>query len=112
MLHHLIAHVTMLLIVAFFIFFVAQKADGFVSLLGNILGGWVVIVAVLHIVACFVPGLADKMGMKGPDGMHGPMMMHEHWMHHWEMQPAAPQPAPAAAAPAKPAPAAPAPKKP
>lgn len=107
MLHHLIVHVTMLLVVAFFILFVAQKADGLVSLFGNILGAWIVIIAVLHIAACFVPGLADKMGMKGPDGAHGPMMMHEHWMHHWGMQPAAPQPAPAA--PAKPAPA---PKKP
>ena len=111
MLHHLIIHVTMLLIVAFFILVVAQKAEGFVSLLGNILGAWVVIAAVLHIVAFFMPGMMD---MKAPGMMHGGMM-HEHWMHECGGKPdgLAPQPAPAAA-PAKPAPmqAAPAPKKP
>jgi hypothetical protein len=105
-LHHLVLHVTMLLIVAFFIFFLAQKADGFVSLLGNILGAWVVIIVVLHIVAFFVPGM---MGMKSTG------MMHEHWSHGWggKSDGATVQPAPAAA-PATPAPmqAAPAPKKP
>ena len=108
MLHFLIAHVTVLLIVAFFILFVAQKADGIVALFGNILGAWVVIIAVLHVVGFFVPGM---MGMKE---MHGGMM-HEHWVHEWGGKPdgAAPAPAPAAA-PATPAPmqAAPAPKKP
>lgn len=111
MLHHVIIHVTMLLIVAFFILFAAQKADGFVSLLGNILGVWVVIVAVLHIVGLFMPGM---MGMKSPGMMHDGMM-HEHWVHGWggKSDGAAPMPAPAAA-PATPAPAqaAPAPKKP
>jgi hypothetical protein len=95
-LHFLIAHVTILLVVAFFILFLAQKADGIVSLFGNILGAWVVIIAVLHVVGFFVPGMMGT--------MHGGMM-HEHWAHDWggKSDTAAPQPAPAAA-PAKPAP--------
>ena len=36
--HFMIMHIATLLIVAFFIFFAAQKADGFVSLFGYILG--------------------------------------------------------------------------
>jgi len=98
----------MLLIVAFFILFAAQKADGLVSLLGNVLGAWVVIIAVLHIVGFFMPGM---MGMKAPGTMHGGMM-HEHWMHGWGGRPdgAAPQPAPAAAPAPTQTP--PAPKKP
>lgn len=103
MLHFLIAHVTVLLIVAFFILFAASKAEGIISLFGNILGVWVIVIAILHVVAHFMPG---TFGMK-PGTMHG------HWMHHWGEQQTAPAPA---AAPAKPAPApakpAPAPKKP
>lgn len=109
MLHFQIMHVAMLLVVAFFIFFAAQKADGFVSLFGNILGALILLGAVFHIVAMFVPGLGPKMGMH--DGM-----MRGHWMMHHEdaaggngtpaMAPANPAPA---AAPAQPAPA---PKKP
>ena len=96
MVHILIVHVTLLLIVAFFILFAASRAEGLVALLGNVLGVWVVIVAVLHIVAFFIPGM---FGMKGEgmmrDGMHG------HWMHHWgepqaaPAQPAQPVPPPA-----------------
>jgi hypothetical protein len=108
--HFLIAHVTILLIVAFFILFAASKADGLIKLFGTILGAWVVIVALLHVVGYFVPGM---MGAKGP-GMWHEGMMREHWMHHWGEQAPAPaavpvQPAPA---PATPAPKAPAPKKP
>jgi hypothetical protein len=85
MLHFQIMHVVMILIVAFFIFFAAQKADGLVSLFGNILGALLLIGAALHIAAIFVPGF---MGMK--PGMHGP------WMHRG-MTP------PPVAAPAQPA---------
>jgi hypothetical protein len=99
----MIMHIATLLIVAFFIFFAAQKAEGFVSLFGYVLGALVVLGAVFHIAGLLVPGMAMKMGMH-EDGMHG------HWMHHDDMQPAMPmQPAvaPAPAKPAQPAPAAP-----
>jgi hypothetical protein len=96
--HFLIAHVTVLLIVAFFILFAASRADGVVALFGNILGAWVVIVAVLHVAAFFVPGL---MGMKS-GAPHG------HWIMHMEGNGAPPPMAsPVPLAP----PAAPAPKK-
>lgn len=97
MIHFLIMHVTVLLIVAFFILFAASKADGLVALFGRILGAWVVLVAILHIVTCFVPGLMGK--AMGP--MHDGMM-HEHWMHPWVQQQAAPTAAPAQTAPAAP----------
>jgi len=97
--HFLLLHVTVLLILAFFILFAAQKADGLVALFGYALGVWMLIVAVLHVAAFFMPGM---MGMKGD-------MMHGRWMHHWAGE-AQPQTAPAA--PAQPAPTTPAPKKP
>ncbi len=102
MFHELIAHVTGLLIIAFFVLFAASKAEGLVSLLGRILAAWLVLVAILHVVWHFAPGvLGDKFG---PGMMHGEMM-HDHWMH-WGQQPAP------AAAPAPVQPAAPSPKKP
>ncbi|HKD21515.1 MAG TPA: hypothetical protein VKB71_05855 [Rhizomicrobium sp.] len=107
MIHFLILHVTVLLIVAFFVLFAASKADGIVRLFGNILGLWLVLVAVLHIVGFFVPG---ALGMKG---MHEGMM-HDHWMHHMG-DTAAPAATPATVAPspaATPAPATPAPATP
>jgi hypothetical protein len=100
MIHFLIMHVTVLLIVAFFILFAASKADGMVGLFGKVLGVWIVLVAILHIVAFFAPGV---MGMK-PGAMPGGMM-HGHWMHHWgpdSAQPAAPTPPAAPATPKKP----------
>jgi hypothetical protein len=93
--HFLVLHVTLLLIVAFFILFAASRADGLLRLFGNVLGGWVVIIAVLHILAFCMPGM---LGMKG---MHEGMM-HGQWMHHWGSSDAGPattpvQPAPATA---------------
>lgn len=102
MIFGLIAHVTALLILAFFILFAASKADGLVSALGRILAAWLFLLAILHIVGHFAPGVFGNKAF-------GPGMMHDHWMmHHWDQQ-AAP------AAPATPAPAQPAmapPKKP
>jgi len=92
MIHFLIVHVTLLLILAFFILFAASRANGLVKLLGNVLGVWVVIVAILHIVAFCMPGM---MGMKG---IHEGMM-HGNWMRHWGSDAAA-NPAPAATPPA------------
>ena len=96
MVHFLVVHVTLLLIVAFFILFAASKAEGLVALLGNVLGVWVVIVAILHIVAFFMPGM---FGMKGGPGMMHDRMMRGPWMHHWgeptPTTPAQPIPPPA-----------------
>jgi hypothetical protein len=98
--HFLVLHVTLLLIVAFFILFAASRADGLLKLFGGVLGIWVVLIAILHVVAFCMPGM---MGMKGVhDGMHG------QWMHHWGSEAPTAAPAPAVA----PAPAMPAPKKP
>ena len=102
MVHFMLMHVTILLIVAFFVLFAASKAEGIVSLFGYLLGAWLVLGAVLHVVGFFMPG---ALGMK-PGPHEG--TMREHWMHHWGEQQAAP--APAAAPAAKPA--TPAPKKP
>jgi hypothetical protein len=97
MIFHVVAHVTILLILAFFILFAASRADGFVKLLGTLLGGWLVLVAVVIIVACITrPMFGGK-----PFGMD----MHElhgGWMHHDGMHSDG-QAAPAAPAPAKPA---------
>ena len=105
--HFMIMHIAMLLIVAFFIFFAAQKADGIVSLFGNILGALLVLGAVFHIVGLFVPSMAMKMGM------HDDGMMRGQWMHHEDAGGTpSPMAAPAKPAPAAPAPAPAAPKKP
>lgn len=95
--HFMIMHIATLLIVAFFIFFAAQKAEGLVSLFGYILGALVMLGALFHIVGLFVPGMAMKMDM------HEDGMTHGHWMHHDDMQPAAPMTPAVAPAPAKPA---------
>src|SRR5271156_2311273 len=100
--HFMIMHIAALLIVAFFIFFAAQKADGFVSLFGNILGVLLVLGAVVHIVGMFVPGMAMKMEMRGDDMTRG------HWMHHEDAGGGGGVPSPMMVAPAKPAAPAPA----
>ena len=105
--HFMIMHIAALLIVAFFIFFAAQKADGLVSLFGYVLGALLVLGALFHIAGMFVPSLGMKIGM------HDEGMMHGHWMHHEDAggapspvtapaKPATPAPAPAPAAPKKP----------
>ncbi len=98
MIHFVIAHVTILLIAAFFILFAASKADGLLALFGRILGAWVILVAVLHVVGCFAPGMMARTGF-------GPGAMHDHWMmQYWSPSPVT--------VPAPVQPAAPAPKKP
>jgi hypothetical protein len=106
MMIHLVAHVALLLILAFFILFAASKAEGFVKLLGTVLGYGLLLVAVVAIAACVTrPMFGGK-----PFGMD----MHGSWMHHgWTHpdQPPAPATAPASAPAPAPAPAA-APAKP
>jgi hypothetical protein len=73
---HVIHHVMILLIIAFFVLFAAGKAEGLVKLLGTIVGLLLLVGAVLA-VAFSVIGMsgAKPFGMD----MHG---MHDGWMHH------------------------------
>ncbi len=48
----LILHVTLLLTISFFVLFAAQRATGLVKLLGNIVGIWLLVLAVLIVVGC------------------------------------------------------------
>jgi hypothetical protein len=99
----MVMHTLIIAVVAFFILFAASKADGFVRLLGNILGWVILILGVLG----FAFGIVHVATGKEPD------MGHDHWMMmHWGDRDRDGPPAPIAA-PAQPAPpAAPAPETP
>lgn len=99
---HTVLHATVIAVIAFFILFAASKAEGFVGLLGRLLGYWVLLIAI----AALAGGIYFGLNGKPPGEMwHG----HPGWMHHWGpggpmMQPPPPPgavPAPAAP-PAKP----------
>jgi len=99
-------HVTVLGVVAFFILFAASKADGFVALLGRVLGYWILLLAILGLALGIFGAVTGK--HMGP-----PWMMH----HRWDHRGPPPWDAPPQGAPAKPdaepaAPAEPAPAKP
>ena len=75
----MVAHATLLAIVAFFVLFAASRAAGWIKALGSALGIWVLILAAISLVcavaAPFVhvaPGRAF-----GPGMMHGQAMMGE-----------------------------------
>lgn len=108
---HVIHHVVIVLIVAFFVLFAASKADGLVKLLGTIIGLVLLAVAVLHIViAAWAMSGGKPFGMD-MHGMHGGPggWMHHGWMHHdGGPPPGAPATPATPAAPAAPAPAQPA----
>ena len=96
-----VLHVTVIGVIAFFILFAASKAEGFVALLGRLLGYWVLLIAV----AALAGGIYFGMTGKGPEMWHG--HPGPGWMHHWGpgpmMQPPPPPPPGAPApAPAKP----------
>lgn len=96
----MVLHTLIVAVIAFFILFAASKADGFVRLLGNVLGWLILVLGVLG----FAFGIVHVVSGKGPD------MDHDHWMMmHWGHDRDGP-PAPVAepAAPSAPAPAAPA----
>ncbi len=113
MIFHVVAHITILLIVAFFILFAASKAEGLVKLLGMLLGGWLVLVAVLIVVACVTrPMFGGKPFGMDMHALHGGWMSHEGMMQSDQQPAPAATPAPATPAPAAPAPATPAPAKP
>lgn len=46
----IILHLTLILVLSFFVLFAAQKATGLVKLLGNIVGVWLLVLAVLIVV--------------------------------------------------------------
>src|SRR5262245_3822226 len=52
MLVGVVLHVTLFLVLAFFVLFAAQKAEGLVKLLGNVVGVWLLILAILVIIGC------------------------------------------------------------
>lgn len=85
MIHFLILHLTILLIVAFFVLFAAQKADGLIRIFGQVLGIWLILAAALHLVFFFVPGMRGAETGYMHEKMMGQGWMHQHWMHHWGM---------------------------
>jgi hypothetical protein len=70
-----VLHTLIIAVLAFFVLFAASKADGFVRLLGNVLG-WILLIAAL---LGLVFGIFHVMTGKGPMMEGGP-----HWMMHWE----------------------------
>lgn len=68
-----IHHALIVAVVAFFVLFAASKAEGFVAILGNVLGYLLLLLAVLLVVCVFVGP------MFGWHGMHPGMM--QPWDH-------------------------------
>jgi hypothetical protein len=99
-----VLHTLIVAVLAFFVLFAASKADGFVRLLGNVLGWILLIAAVLGLVFGIVHVMSGKEPMMG-DGSH--------WMMRWEHGAPPPGAPPSAAAPqsAPAQPATPAPPK-
>ena len=104
-----VGHTLIVAVLAFFILFAASKSDGFVRLLGNVLGWLLLIAAVLGLVAGIFHLMTGKPMMM--EGERGP-----HWMMHWEHGAPTGAPPPAAAPqtvpPAQPTTPATPPKKP
>jgi len=69
-----VLHTLVIAVLAFFVLFAASKADGFVRLLGNILGWILLIAAVLALVLGIVHVLTGKPLM---GDHHWSMMMHD-----------------------------------
>src|SRR5215472_3206759 len=85
-----VLHTLIVAVLAFFVLFAASKADGFVRLLGNVLG-WILLIAAL---LGLVFGIVHVMTGKGPMMEGGP-----HWMMHWEHGGPPPSATPPAATP-------------
>jgi len=83
-------HATALAVIGFFVLFAASKSEGGVRRLGNILGVWLYILAVLALAGWIFLGAAAN----GPLGRR---MMAFH--HPWRAESAAPASVPAPAAP-------------
>jgi|SRR5580693_8149106 hypothetical protein len=89
----MVLHTLIVAVLAFFVLFAASKADGFVRLLGNILGWIILAAAVLGLAA----GIFHVVTGKGPmmDGDQHMMMLWHHGDHGPMMGPPPSQPAPA-----------------
>ena len=86
-----IHHAIVLVVIAFFVLFTASKAEGFVKILGTVLGYLFLVCAVLWIVCAVTAPMfgGHPFGMTFGDGHMG---MGYHWGH---MQPTPTQPPPA-----------------
>ncbi len=90
----LVLHTTLLAIVGYALLWTAAKAEGFVALLGRLLGFWVLLIAVLSVVAAVAIHVSGGklFGMDLHDHDHGP------GMHRWgppdDMGPPPPPPPP------------------
>ena len=62
-----VLHATVIAVVAFLILFVASRTEGLVRTLGQVLGAWVLILAVLAIVAAIA---GPMLGLHFMDRMH------------------------------------------
>lgn len=49
-----ILHATVVLVIAFFVWFAASKSDGLLKTLGRVLGAWLIVVAVASIIFGFI----------------------------------------------------------
>lgn len=70
MLVGVVLHVTLFLVLAFFVLFAAQKAEGLVKLLGNVVGVWLLILALLVIAACVTAPMFGGRPFGMPMGGH------------------------------------------
>ncbi|HEX4304069.1 MAG TPA: hypothetical protein VHZ78_14830 [Rhizomicrobium sp.] len=75
----LILHTTLLAIVGYALLWSAAKAEGFVALLGRLLGLWVLLLAILSVVGAIAIHMSGGklLGMDMHDNDHGP------GMHRW-----------------------------
>ena len=93
-------HATFAAVIGFFVLFAASRSDGLLKLVGNVLGIWLFVLAVLSVVGGFMGGpvFGGHMGMRMMGGHRPP------WMQSGQPAEApasaAPAPAPASAQPA------------
>ena len=84
-----VLHATAIAVIAFFILFAASRTEGMVRTLGNVLGAWVLILAVLAIAAAVA---GPMLGLHMMDRMHPGCM--QPWQHSGPPVAGAPQNAP------------------
>lgn len=97
----MLAHATLLAVVAFFVLFAASRAAGWIKALGSALGIWVLIVAgvglICAVAAPFVGGFLPQHAF-GPGMMQAPGMIRGDGQRHmrWRALACPPSPNPAA----------------
>ena len=71
-------HATLFAVLAFFVLFAAQKAEGLVKLLGNVVGVWLLVLAIVAVLACATAPMFGGRPFGMPMGRHMEYrMMHE-----------------------------------